>query len=302
MALPPSVILTEVGPRDGLQNEAQFIDTQVKLAFIEQLIAAGCKRIEATSFVSPKRIPQLADAKALFARLPKHEHVTYSALIPNMQGMELALEAGVHEIAVFTAASDTFCQRNIECSIAESLQRFEPVLSAAKQHNIPARGYISCTFDCPYEGPIALDKALQLADRLLELGCTEIAFADTVGKANPHHITALCQSFSASQPLDIMALHLHDTYGQALVNLYAALQCGVTRFDTATAGLGGCPYAAGASGNLATEDALYLFEGLNIHTGLDLDAIYKAGHYICEQIGKPSPSKVTQAMAQCEQQ
>lgn len=292
--LPSHVKIVEVGPRDGLQNEPQLIPTSIKIAFINQLSLTGLSAIEVTSFVSPQAIPQLADHHEVFEGINKAPGIHYSALVPNRQGLENAIQAGVHEIALFTAASETFSQKNIRCSIQESFQRFEEVALLAKQQGIQMRGYISCVLGCPYEGKIATSAVLTVARLLHQLGCYEISLGDTIGVGTANAVTELIEQLSVIIPLAQLAVHFHDTYGQALVNIYAALLQGITVIDSAISGLGGCPYAPGASGNVATEDVLYMLNGLGIHTGVDLPKIIKAGQFICEQLNKPTCSKVAQ--------
>lgn len=296
MSYPSHVTLVEVGPRDGLQNEVRFLPTEAKIRLINQLSLTGLSRIEATSFVSAKAIPQLADHDQVFNGINKNPQVRYSALIPNERSMNNALAVGVREIALFTAASETFNQRNIRCSILESLERFRPVFKLAKQHRIFVRAYISCALGCPYEGAIDPNKVADIAKVLQELGSDEICLGDTVGVGTPAQtitvIEAVLKYISQTQ----LAMHFHDTYGQAIANIYAALQCGLSIFDASVAGLGGCPYAQGATGNVATEDVLYLMHGLGIATGIDIYEIVKIGHEICQILGKVNQSKVGKAL------
>jgi hydroxymethylglutaryl-CoA lyase len=294
--LPPTVKLVEVGPRDGLQNEAAAIDTPTKVKLIEWLARAGLKNIEAGSFVSPTYVPQMADSEQVFTTLQRTKGVVYSALTPNMKGFERALTAGADEIAVFAAASETFSQKNINCSIAESLARFAPVFEAAAKHNIPVRGYVSCVIGCPYEGKITPAAVAKVAADLYRMGCYEISLGDTTGVGTPLKILNMLEAVAAEVPFPALAVHCHDTYGQALANIYAALQFGISVFDASVAGLGGCPYAPGASGNVATEDVLYLLEGLGIETGINLKEVAAAGHFISEALGKNNASKVGRAM------
>lgn len=290
------VILLEVGPRDGLQNESNFVPTKHKIEFINLLSQTGLQQIEATSFVSPKAIPQLADSEMVFRDIQKPENVHFSALIPNENRMHQALQAGIKHIAIFTAASESFNQRNIHCSIAESIARFEPVMHLAKAHNIWVRAYISCALGCPYEGKIPPKQVLAVAHQLLTLGVDEIDLGDTIGVGTPKQTQDLIDTLKQDIPMHLLAMHFHDTYGQAVANIHQALQSGIRRFDSAVAGLGGCPYARGASGNVATEDVLYLMHGLGIETGIDIFKIVAAGDMICKILGRKNQSKVANAL------
>ncbi|MBI3772916.1 MAG: hydroxymethylglutaryl-CoA lyase [Gammaproteobacteria bacterium] len=292
MTLPHRVKIVEVGPRDGLQNEVTAIDTATKVEFINQLSATGLSVIEATSMVNPKWVPQLADAEAVFSQIKRHAGVSYPVLIPNLQGLERAIAVGADHVAVFTAASETFNQKNINCSIDESLQRFEPVMALAKANNIQVRGYISCVLGCPYEGKINPEKVANVATRLHTLGCAEISLGDTIGVGTPLQAQDILRRVSKHVPMHELAVHFHDTRGQALANIYACLQLGIATIDTSVAGLGGCPYANGATGNVATEDVIYMLHGMGIETGVDLAALIKAGHFICEKLGRPINSKL----------
>ncbi|WP_253657217.1 hydroxymethylglutaryl-CoA lyase [Vibrio sp. Y58_MX_L22] len=293
--LPAKVNIVEVGARDGLQNETS-VTLVDKIRLINQLSSSGLKHIEAGSFVSPRWVPQMADSDQVFAGISKKPDVVYSALTPNLAGLERALESGVKRIAVFGSASETFSQKNINCNIAESLARFEPVIELANQHNIPVRGYLSCTMVCPYEGVIKPEQTTKVANTLFDMGCYEISLGDTVGKATPNRVIAMLDSLLTLLPKDALAVHFHDTYGQALANIYQALLMGINTIDSAVAGLGGCPYAKGASGNVATEDVLYLCEQLGIETGVDLSVINEAGWQICRALGKPPASRVALAL------
>jgi hydroxymethylglutaryl-CoA lyase len=293
--MPTRVRLVEVGPRDGLQNESAIVATDVKLELIRRLADSGLTYIEATAFVSPRRVPQMADHDAVMRGVPRRSGLTYSALTPNLQGFEAALAAGADEVAVFGAASETFSQKNIHCSIAESLQRFEQVMAAARERAIPVRGYVSCVLGCPYEGAIAPAAVAAVAGALYEMGCHEISLGDTIGVGTPGHTAAMIDAVARRVPIEHLAGHFHDTYGQALANVYAAMQLGVAVFDASVAGLGGCPYAPGASGNVATEDLLYMLDGLGIDTGVRLDALLAADRYICEALQRPTRSRVAQA-------
>lgn len=296
MQLPNRVKIVEVGPRDGLQNEAQAVSTEVKLALIERLGLAGLQAIEATAFVSPKWVPQMADAKAVMAGLKPHAGVAYPVLTPNLQGFEAAYGAGAREVAVFAAASESFSQKNINCSIEASIDRFVPVLRAAQSHGVKVRGYVSCALGCPYEGEITPNQVAEVAQRLLDLGCYEISLGDTIGVGTPLATMALIEAVAKRVPLSQLAGHFHNTYGMAIANIFAALQTGVTVFDASVAGLGGCPYAKGASGNVATEDVVYLLNGLGIETGVDLTKLIDTAHWISQQLGKAPASHSAKAM------
>ena len=298
MNLPSKVRIVEVGPRDGLQNEkGPIIDTAIKVELINRLADAGLSYIEAASFVSPKWVPQMGDAAEVIAGLRPRENVTYAALAPNMKGLEAALEAGVKEVAVFGAASESFTQKNINCSIAESLQRFQPVLETALAQGLKVRGYVSTTLGCPYEGDIEPRKVAEVSKQLFDMGCYEISLGDTIGTGTPLKAKRMLEAVNREIPMNQLAAHFHDTYGQALANLYAVLEEGLAVIDSAVAGLGGCPYARGASGNVATEDVVYLLNGLQIETGIDLDKLISAGQFITQQLGRQSGSKVAQAWA-----
>lgn len=290
--------IVEVGPRDGLQNEPQIIPTTLKLDFIERLVAAGLRTIEVTSFVSPKWVPQMADHSAVIQGLSAQRDVRYLSLVPNAHGLQDAITAGAKTISVFTAASETFSQRNTNCSVAESLQRIREVMTLAKTHGIEVRGYISCTLGCPYEGAIPIKRVAQLAEQLIELGCYQVALGDTIGVGTAPQAKALVKAVSQAIPVERIAVHFHDTYAQALTNIYVSLEQGVTTVDSAVAGLGGCPYAPGAGGNVATEDVVYLLEGLGVKTGIDLKALAAAGRLICDYLNQPPRSKVSIALAQ----
>lgn len=294
---PKGVAITEVGPRDGLQNEKALVPTEIKVELIRRLADAGCRSIEATSFVSPKWVPQMGDAAEVMGGVPRRSGLRYAALAPNLKGFEAALAAGVDEVAVFVAASESFSQKNINCSIAQSLERARPVTEAAKAAQLPVRGYISCVIACPYEGRIRPEQVMPVAETLLALGCREISLGDTIGAGTAGQVRALFEHLLRSLPPERLAGHFHDTYGQAIANVYAALELGITSFDSSVAGLGGCPYALGATGNLATEDLVYLMHGLGITTGINLDRLCDAGQYICEFLGRPSQSRVARALA-----
>lgn len=293
--LPKTVKIVEVGPRDGLQNESQVLATADKIALLEKLSHTGLQFIEATSFVSKKWIPQLGDAQEVLDGLTRVKGVIYSALVPNLIGFERAIATNIDEVAVFTAASEAFTQKNINCTIAESLLRFESVLKAAKEKNMKVRGYVSCALGCPYEGEIKPTAVASVARQLYDMGCYEISLGDTIGVGTVNKVNAMLDAVKQVMPLDAIAIHFHDTYGQALINIYAALQQGIHIIDSAVAGLGGCPYAKGASGNVATEDVLYALQGLGIHTGVDLDKIIKVAYWISEKLGRTPQSKVARA-------
>ncbi|MBD3895027.1 hydroxymethylglutaryl-CoA lyase [Halomonas sp. ML-15] len=297
MAFPTQVRLVEVSPRDGLQNEPSPIDTATKLALIDRLGAAGITYIEAASFVSPKWVPQMADHRDVMAGLSRRPGVTYAALTPNLKGLEAALECGVEEVAVFGAASEAFSKKNINCSVAESLARFAPVLERAKAANIRVRGYVSCVLGCPYEGEIAPGKVADVAKALYDMGCYEVSLGDTIGVGTPLAAKRMIDAVRRDIPMEKLAAHFHDTYGQALANLYAVLEEGISVVDSSVAGLGGCPYAKGASGNVASEDVVYLLNGLDIETDIDLDKLADTGTWITQTIGRPNRSKVGVALA-----
>ena len=297
MTLPRKVRMVEVGPRDGLQNEAGVVPAAVKIELIHRLAEAGLPAVEATAFVSPKWVPQMADNAEVMRGLRKKPGVAYPVLVPNMKGFEAALAAGAQEIAVFGAASEAFSQKNINCSIAQSLARFEPVARAAQQHGLSVRGYISCVAGCPYQGAVEPPAVAEVAAELYRMGCYEISLGDTIGVGTPGKIQAMIAAVAKAVPMEKLALHCHDTYGQALANLYASMEMGVTTIDSSVAGLGGCPYAKGASGNVATEDVVYMLDGLGIETGVDLNQVYEAGRYICGELGRKPNSRVALALA-----
>ena len=290
------VRIVEVGPRDGLQNESVSVSVEDRVNLVNRLSAAGFSTIETGSFVSERWIPQMASSDAVFRSIDRKTGVRYAALAPNLHGLEAAIAAGVDEIAVFASASESFSQRNINCSIEESFERFRPMMAVARDNGLPVRGYVSCSVDCPYEGTIAPEAALRVSEILIELGCYEIALSDTTGKGTPASINQMLEAVIPVISADKLALHCHDTYGQGIVNIHAALNQGVRVFDSSVAGLGGCPYARGASGNIATEDLLYLLEGLGMDTGINLDATIDTGNFITEILGCPNRSKVAQAM------
>lgn len=297
MTLPCQVRIVEVGPRDGLQNEKQPIPTAAKIQLIENLVDAGLTYIEAGSFVNPKWVPQMADSGEVFSGIARTPGVTYAALTPNLQGYERAIAVNANEVAIFAAASEAFSQKNINCSISESIQRFETLIDAAKTQNIPVRGYISCVLGCPYSGAVDANTVASIAKELLAMGCYEISLGDTIGVGTAGHVKRLIETVARDVPIEKIAAHMHDTYGQALANIYAALEMGVSVIDSSVAGLGGCPYAAGATGNVATEDLVYLLNGLGIEHGVDLDKLIYAGNTISTVLNKPSNSKVAKAMS-----
>lgn len=296
MTLPSSVRIVEMGPRDGLQNEKTSVDSTTKIELIRRLAAAGLSHIEAGSFVSFKWVPQMAGSDEVFAALPRHHNVTYSALTPNLQGLERAMACGVQEVAVFAAASESFSQKNINCSIAESLVRFEPVMQSALDAGLKVRGYVSCVAGCPYEGAIPPNAVKTVARELLAMGCYEVSLGDTIGVGTPGNINRLLDTLLADIAVENIAVHFHDTYGQALANIYAALQTGISVIDSSVSGLGGCPYAKGASGNVATEDVVYMLNGLNISHGVNLDKLLEAGSFIMAKLGRTTGSRVAQAL------
>ncbi|MGO2450227.1 hydroxymethylglutaryl-CoA lyase [Pseudomonas sp. Y136_2_1_1] len=295
MTLPTHVRLIEVGPRDGLQNEAMPISVADKVQLVDALTDAGLGYIEVGSFVSPKWVPQMAGSAEVFARIQHKPGVVYGALAPNLRGFEDAVAAGVKEVAVFAAASEAFSQRNINCSISESLARFVPIIEAAQQHGISVRGYVSCVLGCPYEGNVPPQQVAAVAKELYAMGCYEVSLGDTIGTGTPNATRAMFEAVTAHVPREKLAGHFHDTYGQALVNIYASLQEGIAVFDSSIAGLGGCPYAKGASGNVATEDVLYMLQGMGIETGVDMDKLLLAGQHICNVLGRVTGSRVAKA-------
>lgn len=297
MQLPKSVKLVEVGPRDGLQNEAAAIEPATKVELIDRLSQTGLKLIEAGSFVSPKWVPQMTDSNEVFARIKRQGSVRYAALVPNLIGFKAAIVARADEIAVVTAASETFARRNVNGTIAETLERIAEICAAAKAQSVPVRGYISCALWCPFEGRIEAKTVAEVAEILLRLGCYQISLGDTIGKGTPAEVEQLIDMVSVHIPIERIAVHFHDTYGQALANVLAALAKGVAVVDASVAGLGGCPYAPGAGGNLASEDVLYMLNGLGIETGVDLAALTDAGRFISKRLGRPPASKVNVALA-----
>lgn len=294
--LPSKVSIVEVGPRDGLQNETLNLSAAQKIELINLLSKTGLKRIEAGSFVSPKWVPQMANSDEVFQALPSRTDVQYSALTPNLRGLETAIDAGVKEVAVLGSASEAFSQKNINCSISESLKRFEDVFQLADQNNIKVRGYVSCVMGCPYQGDISPKAVTQVSKALLDMGCYEISLGDTIGAGTPRATSLLLEDVLKDIPAQKLAAHFHDTYGQALVNLYKALEYGIATIDSAVAGLGGCPYAKGASGNVATEDVVYMLNGMEISSGVNMDRLLTASSYISEVLGRPPVSKAANAL------
>jgi len=297
MPLPARVKIVEVGPRDGLQNESRTVDPAVKVELVERLAASGLPVVEAGAFVSPKWVPQMADTAEVLARIERGAGVTYPVLVPNMRGLEAALAADADEVAVFAAASETFSRRNINCSIAESLERFRPVVATARERDVRVRGYVSCVLGCPYEGKIAPEAVTEVAGALHDMGCYEVSLGDTIGVGTPLGARRLIDRLVERVPVERLAAHFHDTYGMALVNLFAVLEMGVATVDSAVAGLGGCPYAPGAAGNVATEDVVYLLDGLGIATDVDLQRVAATGRWISEQLERTPASKVALALA-----
>ena len=285
--------IVEVGPRDGLQNEKIWVETETKIALIEKLADAGLTKIEAASFVSPKWIPQMKDAFEVLSGIERRPGVTYPVLTPNLKGFERALEAGVTEVAVFGSASEAFSQKNINCSISESVERFRPVLEAAQKNSVRVRGYISCVLGCPYQGEVPLENVVNLAEKMLKMGCYEISLGDTIGIGTPLQAKKMVETVAEKVPVSNLALHFHDTRGQALANIYACLELGVSVIDASVSGLGGCPYAQGASGNVATEDVVYMLHGIGIKTGVDIEKLIETGRFISDVFGRLPQSRVS---------
>jgi hydroxymethylglutaryl-CoA lyase len=297
MTIPTSVKIVEVGPRDGLQNEAKTVPAEVKITLIEKLVDAGLPVVESGAFVSPKWVPQMATSSEVFSGVEKRTGVSYPMLVPNIKGLEAALDAGVEEISGFAAASETFSQKNTNCTIEESLERLRQVAEKALSENLKVRGYISCVLGCPYEGEVSMDTVAEIAKRLSDLGCYEISLGDTIGVGTPAKAQAMIERVKQVVPVNQLAAHFHDTYGQGLANLHAVLQSGVAVIDSSVAGLGGCPYAKGASGNVATEDVLYMLDGMNIETGVDMQKLLEAGQFINEFLGRESASRAALALS-----
>lgn len=291
-----SVKIVEVGPRDGLQNEGEIVPTAMKLDLIERLVKAGLKNIEATSFVSPRWVPQMGDHLQIMNGLKQYPCVSYSVLTPNLKGFEAAAQSGATEVAVFAAASEAFSARNINCSIAESLERFEPVMQSAQSLGIKVRGYVSCVVGCPYEGKVDAERVADVAERLFNMGCYEVSLGDTIGVGTPVDVQKMLESVAKRVPVSALAGHYHDTYGRALMNIYASYQFGVRVFDSSVSGLGGCPYAKGASGNVATEDVVFLMNSLGAHTGVDLEKLVDVSAWVSALLHRVPNSKVTRAI------
>ena len=296
LSLPKQVTIVEMGARDGLQNQAQSVPATIKAQFIELLSNTGLRRIESGSFVSPKAVPQMADSTEVMTSIRRSSGILYTALTPNIKGFEAALAAGADEVAIFGSASEGFSEKNINCSISESLKRFEPVLHAASNHGIPVRGYVSCVMGCPYDGDISAAKVADVSNTLFQMGCYEISLGDTIGTGTPLKTRLLIDAVRQSVPVQHLAAHFHNTYGQALANLLAAIEEGIQVIDSSVAGLGGCPYAPGASGNVATEDVIYMLEGMGIKTNINMDELLKAATFICTQLGIESRSNVGLAL------
>lgn len=296
MALPNTVKIVEVGPRDGLQNEKTLVSTAAKVTLIDKLTEAGLPVIESGSFVSPKWVPQMATSDEVMRSIKRKPGISYPVLTPNITGFDAAMSVNAEEVAIFGTASERFSKININCSITESLERFEPLVAKAKARGIRVRGYVSCVLGCPYEGFVSLKKVAEISETLIKLGCYEISLGDTVGVGTPNKVKDLIEIVASKIPKEKIAVHFHDTYGQALANIYAALEMGVSIVDSSVAGLGGCPYAKGASGNVATEDVVYMLDGLGIENGINLEKLAEAGLYICNEIGKPPASKVANAL------
>jgi hydroxymethylglutaryl-CoA lyase len=297
MSLPKKVKIVEVGPRDGLQNEKETISAEVKIELVNRLTSAGFVNVEAASFVSPKWVPQMATSGEVMRGIARKPGVIYSALTPNMKGFEAALEAGADEVVIFGAASEAFSQKNINCSIAESIERFREVALAARQHKIRLRAAVSCAFGCPYQGEVPLSSVSDVVGRFRDLGCDEIDIADTIGVATPNKVAPVMQAAIREFNINGLSGHFHDTYGQALANIYASLEVGITIYHSSVAGLGGCPYAKGATGNVASEDVLYMMQGLGIETGIDLDIVVDAGQFISQHLGRKAVSRAGNAIA-----
>lgn len=295
MTLPKKVKLVEVGARDGLQNEKARLVVSDKISLIDRLSASGLSVIEAGSFVSPRSVPQMADTEAVLRGIERRPSTCYPVLVPNMRGLESAMAARVEEIAFFTSASETFSQHNINCSISQSLKRLEEIAAVAVPQGLRIRGYVSCVAGCPYEGPVSVDAVAGVAERLVALGCYEVSLGDTIGVGTPGQVKSVLEAVGAVVPKQKLAVHFHDTYGQALANIFASLEAGICVVDASVAGLGGCPYAPGASGNVATEDVLYMLQGLGIETGVNLDALIAAGGFISNLLGRTTCSKVARA-------
>ena len=296
MSFPGQVKIVEVGPRDGLQNEASTVPTEIKVQLIEMLADAGLPVVESGAFVSPKWVPQMATSAEVFTQLKRRADVSYPMLVPNLKGLELALAAGVEEVALFAASTETFSQKNTNCSIAESIDRFNAVIDEAQAAGVKVRGYISCVLGCPYEGEVSFDTVSMIAQKLLQKGCYEVSLGDTIGVGTAGLATELIEILSRRVPVAQLAAHFHDTYGQALANIHAVMQCGIAVVDSSVAGLGGCPYAKGATGNVATEDVVYMLHGMGIETGVDMDKLLQAGRFISDYLGREPVSRAATAL------
>ena len=296
MSIPNKVKIVEVGPRDGLQNESVTVPAEVKVQLVAKLVDAGLSVIEAGAFVSPKWVPQMATSAEVFSQVEHRPGLSYPMLVPNLKGLELALACGVKEIALFAAATETFSQKNTNCSIAESIDRFNAVIDEAQRHDIKIRGYTSCVLGCPYEGDVSSDTVLMITEKLFEQGCYEVSIADTIGVGTASQAGALIDKLAARVPVERLAAHFHDTYGQALANIHAVLQSGISVIDSSVAGLGGCPYAKGATGNVATEDVVYMLHGMGIETGVDMDKLLDAGQFISDFLGREPVSRAATAL------
>lgn len=296
MSFPGQVKIVEVGPRDGLQNEASTVPAEIKVQLIEMLADAGLPVVESGAFVSPKWVPQMATSAEVFTRIKRRADVSYPMLVPNLKGLELALAAGVEEVALFAASTETFSQKNTNCSIAESIDRFNAVIDEAQAAGVKVRGYISCVLGCPYEGEVSFDTVSMIAQKLLEKGCYEVSLGDTIGVGTAGLATELIEVLSRQLPVAQLAAHFHDTYGQALANIHAVMQCGIAVVDSSVAGLGGCPYAKGATGNVATEDVVYMLHGMGIETGVDMDKLLEAGRFISDFLGREPVSRAATAL------
>jgi len=296
MSFPGQVKIVEVGPRDGLQNEASTVPAEIKVQLIEMLADAGLPVVESGAFVSPKWVPQMATSAEVFTRIKRRADVSYPMLVPNLKGLELALAAGVEEVALFAASTETFSQKNTNCSIAESIDRFNAVIDEAQAAGVKVRGYISCVLGCPYEGEVSFDTVSMIAQKLLQKGCYEVSLGDTIGVGTAGRATELIEVLSRQLPVSQLAAHFHDTYGQALANIHAVMQCGIAVVDSSVAGLGGCPYAEGATGNVATEDVVYMLHGMGIETGVDMDKLLQAGRFISDFLGREPVSRAATAL------
>ena len=296
MSFPRYVKIVEVGPRDGLQNESVTVPAEIKVQLVEKLAAAGLSVVEVGALVSPKWVPQMATSAEVYTRVDKYSNVSYPMLVPNLKGLELALAAGVEEIALFAAASETFSQKNTNCSIAESIERFNEVIDHAQAAGVKIRGYVSCVLGCPYEGDVSFDTVSMITRKLFDRGCYEVSLGDTIGVGTANQAQELIETLTRHVPVQQLAAHFHDTYGQALANIHAVMQCGIAVVDSSVAGLGGCPYARGATGNVATEDVIYMLDGMGIETGVDMDKLLEAGRFISDFLGREPVSRAATAL------